>query len=202
MLLSALGVVLVGLFPGVMLWFAGPAMAVIVHGTMLDRIGYLGFATTTDAPGYAPLFILLVLALAVVAIWSVLRKWAVPGHRAAPLWDCGFGAPPPWQPYGDTLAQYSATSFAQPLRRVLGTTLLGASDVVDMPRPGDTRPATIIVHMADPVDAWLLAPLARARQFISRLTDRLHFITVRQALTMMVLLLVGLLMFIAAVEQL
>ena len=55
------------------------------------------------------------------------------------------------------MAQYSATSFAQPLRRVLGTTLLGAGEVVHMPRPGDTRAATISVHMADPADAWLLA---------------------------------------------
>jgi len=202
MLLSALGVVLVGLFPGVMLWFAGPAMAVIVHGNMQDRIGYLGFATAADGPGYAPIFVLVLMALAVVAIWMVLQARAVPGHRAGPLWDCGFGAPPSWQPYGDPLAQYSATSFAQPLRRVLGTTLLGAREVVDMPRPGEIRPASISVRMADPADSWLLAPLARTREFFSRLTDRLHFITVRQALTLMVLVLVGLLLFIAAVEQL
>jgi hydrogenase-4 component B len=202
MLLAALGVMMVGLFPGSMLWFAGPAMAVIVHGTMLDRIGYLGFSVTSDAPGYAPLFILLLIGIAVAVLWAALRAWAVQGHRAAPLWDCGFGDPPPWQPYGDPLAQYSATSFAQPLRRVLGTTLLGAKTQVFVPRPGDVSPARIAVAMEDPAHTWLLDPIARARAFVSSITDRLHFITVRQALSLMVFLLIALLVFIAMMEQL
>ena len=202
MLLCALGVVMVGLFPGSMLWFADPAMTVMVHGAMLDRIGYLGFSVTSDAPGYAPLFILLLIGLAVAALWAALRAWAVQGHRAAPLWDCGFGDPPAWQPYGDPLAQYSSTSFAQPLRRVLGATLLGARDKVFMPRPGDVSPARITVTMADPANVWLLDPIARARALLSTAADRLHFITVRQALSLMVFVLIGLLVFIAAMEQL
>ena len=202
MLLSAVGVGFVGLFPGSMLWFADPAMAVIVHGTMLDRIGYLGFTAASDSAGYAPIFTLGLIAVAMLAIWAVLRAKAVPGHRAAPLWDCGYGDPPPWQPFGDPLAQYSGASFGQPLRRMLGTTLLAARETVDMPLPGDTRPATITVSLDDPAEAWLLGPIGRLRSFFSGLTDRVHFMTVRQALTLMVALLVGLLLFIATVEQL
>ena len=137
-----------------------------------------------------------------VAIWAVLRAKAVPGHRNAPLWDCGFGDPPPWQPFGDPLAQYSGASFAQPLRRMLGTTLLAAREAVEMPRPGDTSPARFAVSLADPAQAWIMSPIARLRGLMSGLTDRLHFMTVRQALTLMVIVLVGLMLFIAAVEQL
>ena len=144
----------------------------------------------------------LLIGLAVAALWAALRAWAVQGHRAAPLWDCGFGDPPAWQPYGDPLAQYSSTSFAQPLRRVLGATLLGARDKVFMPRPGDVSPARITVTMADPANVWLLDPIARARALLSTAADRLHFITVRQALSLMVFVLIGLLVFIAAMEQL
>ncbi len=202
MLLSALGVGFVGLFPGVMLWFSDPAMSVIVHGTMLDRIGYLGFTATSDSAGYAPIFTLGLIAIVMAVIWAVLRAKAVPGHRAAPLWDCGFGDPPPWQPFGDPLAQYSGASFGQPLRRMLGTTLLAAREKVDLPLPGDTRPASIVVTLNDPAEAWLLEPIGRLRAIISGMADRVHFMTVRQALTLMVALLVGLLLLIATVEQL
>ncbi len=202
MLLGGLGVLLVGLFPGLVLRLAAPASALLVHATMAERAGIFGLTVASEAPGYAPLFILALLILAGVGIAAWLRTRAVAGHRAAPLWDCGFGQAPPWQPNGDPLAQYGASSFAQPLRRVLGTPILNAREVVDMPRPGDTRPATHSVTMQDPVETWLLTPIANLRIWVSSIADRLHFLPVRQVLTLMVVLLIVLLLFIAVVEQL
>ena len=42
--------------------------------------------------------------------------------------------------------QYSAGGFAQPLRRVLGGNLLGATETVVMPPPGDAGPARLTVQ--------------------------------------------------------
>ena len=62
--------------------------------------------------------------------------------RRAPAWDCGFPDPSP-------ATQYTAGSFAQPIRRVFGTVVFRASEEVDMPPPGDTRPARLRVRLRD-----------------------------------------------------
>jgi formate hydrogenlyase subunit 3/multisubunit Na+/H+ antiporter MnhD subunit len=202
MLLGALGVMMVGLFPGVVLGLTRAATATLVHATMADRAGVFGITTATEAPGYAPLFILALLVGAAILIAAAMRARAVQGHRAAPLWGCGFDAAPVWQPHGDPLAQYAGSSFAQPLRRVLGTSLLAARETVDMPDPGDTRAAQFGVISRDPTQAMLFSPVGIVREFLSGLTDRLHFLPVRQVLTLMVAVLIGLLLYIAVVEQL
>jgi hydrogenase-4 component B len=202
MLAGALGVAFAGLFPGVVLGLAAPASELLVHAAMAQRAGISGVAVASEAPGYAPLFIVVLLVAALLGIGAWLRARAVQGHRAAPLWDCGFGASPPWQPYGDPAAQYGGGSFAQPLRRVLGAPILGAREQVDMPRPGDTSAATLSVSLHDPVEAHILTPIATLRGVVSGIADRLHFLPVRRVLSLMVAVLIALLLFIAVVEQL
>ncbi len=195
-------VVLVGLFPGVVLGLAEPALRVLANTTMTGRVGFLAIAPAMQAPGYAPLAVLGLLSLAGFIIVAVLRARAVGGHRTGPAWDCGFGAPPPWLPFGDPLTQYAGGSFAQPLRRVLGGTLMGATATVEMPPPGDTEAAIYIETAADPAETTLFQPAARLRTRLTSIADRLQFLTVRQILTVMFTVLIGFLAFVALVEQL
>lgn len=195
-------VVLVGLFPGVVLNLAEPALRALATATMVGRAGVLSIAPATQAPGYAPLAVLVLLGLAGFIIVAVLRARAVGGHRTEPAWDCGFGAPPSWLPFGNPLTQYGGGSFAQPLRRVLGGTLMGATVSVDMPPPGDTRAAVYAETAEDPADAAVFGPAARLRLRLTEIADRLQFLTVRQILTVMFAALVGFLAFVALVEQL
>ncbi len=58
----------------------------------------------------APLVVVLIVAIAVVAKWGLTRR-AVHRVRRCDPWDCGFAPPSPRM-------QYSATAFAQPVRRV------------------------------------------------------------------------------------
>ncbi|MEJ2455976.1 MAG: hydrogenase 4 subunit B [Candidatus Thiodiazotropha sp.] len=58
----------------------------------------------------APLAVVLIVAIAVVAKWGLARG-AVRRVRRCDPWDCGFAPPSPRM-------QYSATAFAQPVRRV------------------------------------------------------------------------------------
>jgi hypothetical protein len=55
--------------------------------------------------------------------------------RRGPAWDCGFPDPSP-------ATQYTADSFAQPIRRVFGAVVFRSREVVTMPPPGDTSPGS------------------------------------------------------------
>ena len=55
------------------------------------------------------------------------------GAHCGPAWDCGY-------PDAKPSTQYTADSFAQPIRRVFGEAVFKASERVDMPAPGDRRP--------------------------------------------------------------
>src|SRR5208283_269835 len=56
--------------------------------------------------------------------------------RRGPAWDCGY-------PDADPATQYTAGSFAQPIRRVFGTIVFRAREVVEIPPPGDISPARL-----------------------------------------------------------
>ncbi len=195
-------VLMIGLFPGAVLDLAEPALRLLATGTMAERAGFMSITPTAEAPGYTAIAVLALLGLAGFAVMAVLRARAVAGHRTGPAWDCGLGAPPPWLPFGDPRLQYAGGSFAQPLRRVLGGTLLATTATLDMPPPGDPRPATYHETETDPAETALFQPTARLRTELTRFADRMQFLTVRQILTVMFGLLIGLLAFVALVEQL
>jgi hypothetical protein len=192
----------IGLVPGLVLQLAAPASRLLVGGGMGGRAGLLGMAPQLDAPGYAPVAICVLLGASLAMVIAMVRRYAVPGHRRGPAWDCGFGAPPAWLPFGDPASQYGGASFGQPLRRMLGTGILHARERVDMPEPGDTRAAHLTVTLRDPADAALFGPVGLLRDRISGFTDRMQFLTVRRTLAVMFFALVLFLTGIAVLEQL
>lgn len=192
---------LVGLFPGAVLALAGPALLRLVSAGMDDRAGLLAVVPQADLPGYSAPGIALILALAAgLAVW-LARTCTVPGHRAGPAWDGGCGPPPAWLPFGDPLTQYGGASFAQPLQRVLGAVLLRARETVDMPPPGDTRPAQVSVTMADPAERVLFAPAAALRRRLVVGADRCWLPGIGRSLAVVFALLVGFLAVVALLEQ-
>ena len=178
---------LIGLFPNAVLRLAAPALRPLA-GALPITYGALPTA-----------FLLLIGGCVIVVL---VRRYSPTGHREAPAWDCGFGAPPPWLPFGDPLTQYAPAGFAQPLRRALGTALLNAHEQVDMPEPGMTRAATINAGQSDPAERHLFNPVAALRDRVSGLADRMQFLTVRQTLSVMFGALILFLVAIAALEQL
>ena len=193
---------LIGLVPGAVLGLAAPALRILGDADLADRAGLLGVGPHDHAGGYAPLGLALLMALAGVLVLAVLRAWAVAGHRVGPAWDCGFGAAPSWLPNGDPLTQYGGASFSQPLRRVLASALLFATQRVDMPEPGDVRPAIFSARLHDPAQVLIFAPIGHLRARLSGLADRVQFLTVRQTLSVIFTALVAFLGVIALLEQL
>ena len=110
--------------------------------------------------------------------------------RRAPAWDCGYPDPSP-------ATQYTASSFAQPIRRVFGTVVFRAREQVDMPPPGDPRAARLTVVLRDPVWDTLYAPVAGAIGFAADRLNHLQFLTIRQFLSLVFAALVILLMVLA-----
>ncbi len=129
------------------------------------------------------LFMLATASLAAAAIHRLASR----AVRRGPAWDCGYPEPSP-------LTQYSASSFAQPIRRVFGTVVFRARERVTMPPPGDARPAQLHVQLLDLAWEGLYAPVALAVGVVADRLNHLQFLTIRRYLSLVFAALVLLLL--------
>ena len=72
---------------------------------------------------YNGLLLFIFIAVAAWLVAYVLHRWASHAVRRSPAWDCGFPDPSP-------ITQYTAGSFAQPIRRVFGSFAFHAREEV------------------------------------------------------------------------
>jgi hypothetical protein len=119
-----------------------------------------------------------------------IHRLATDRLRRGPAWDCGYPDPSP-------LTQYSADSFAQPIRRVFGTSLFSAREIGEMPPPGAMRPARLVVRLRDPVWDLAYVPIAGLIDTATRRLNVLQFLTIRRYLTLVFSALVLLLLVLA-----
>ena len=120
----------------------------------------------------------------------VIHRFASHGLRRGPAWGCGFNEATP-------AAQYTAVSFAQPIRRVFGGFAFRAKETVEMPAPGATDPARLTVEFHDVVWETFYQPIAGAIDFFTEKLNYLQFLTIRRYLTLVFLYLVTLLLVLA-----
>ncbi len=139
---------------------------------------------------YNGLLLFFFIALAAGLAAEFIHRWASAAARRSAAWDCGFPDPSP-------ATQYSAGSFSQPIRRVFGSVLFRASERVDLPPPGDARPARLQVRLHDVPWDVLYLPLARLIGFAADHLNRLQFLTIRGYLTLVFGALVALLTVLA-----
>jgi len=184
-----LGSVLAAALAPVLQTMFGGAMAPPGFGpTLFSLIAFDPDRSIYDAP-----IIALFVTIASLTTLVVVHRLSERRTRRGPAWDCGFPDPSP-------ATQYTASSFAQPLRRVFGTTVFRAREQVDMPEPGDGRPARFVVTMRDLAWDAFYAPVERS---ISWLTDRfnpLQYLTIRRYLVFMFTALIVLLVTVALVK--
>ncbi len=193
--MSALAVlcVLLGVLPALAIDALAPAVQATVGARVAPQIGlgWLTIAPIAEArSSYNGLLVLVfIVASASLAAYAIHRL-ASRATRRAPAWDCGFPDPSP-------ATQYTAASFAQPIRRAFATSVFGARESVRMPPPGDLGPASIEVELHDPVWEGLYAPIARAVGYAADRMNGLQFLTIRRYLSLVFLALVGLLLVLA-----
>ena len=120
-------------------------------------------------------FLFMVVSGALAA--AAIHRFASDRLRRAPAWDCGYPDPSPRR-------NTRRSSFAQPIRRVFGAVVFRAREQVEMPAPGDMRPARLTVEMHDLVWEAIYAPIASAVGFAADQLNRLQFLTIRQFLSL------------------
>jgi hydrogenase-4 component B len=190
MLSFALLCLLAGLFPGAVIDSIAPVARALTGSRMPMQ---LGDAWLTIVPveasrsSYNGLLVFAFITASILVTVAAVHRFGSRVLRRAPAWDCGFPDPTP-------ASQYSAASFAQPLRRVFGSVLFQASETVDMPPPGDNRPASITRHIADPIWAILYAPLGRGILWVATHANAMQFLTIRKYLSFVFVALVVLLL--------
>ena len=80
---------------------------------------------------------------------------------------------------------------------MFGTLAFRAREEVDMPAPGDHRPAQLHVRLHDPVWEGIYAPVVGAVGFAADRLNHLQFLTIRRYLTLVFLALIFLLLVLA-----
>ena len=86
-------------------------------------------------------------------------------------------------------------------RRVFGTLVFGAREIVEMPPPGDMRPARLTVVVRDLIWETLYAPITRGVGFLADKMNYLQFLTIRQYLTLVFTALISLLMSVSRFKR-
>ena len=140
---------------------------------------------------YSGLFVFVMILLAAGTTAFAVRRFASHALRRSPAWDCGFPDPSP-------ATQYTAGSFAQPIRRVFGSVVFRAREQVTMPKPGDTAVARLRVELRDTVWEALYAPVIRLVEATAERLNRMQFLTIRNYLTLVFAALVTLLIIVGA----
>jgi formate hydrogenlyase subunit 3/multisubunit Na+/H+ antiporter MnhD subunit len=185
--------VMSGILPGFVIDAISPVTTSLVGNRMPEQATtpWLSIVpVAASRSSYNGLLVFVFIALSALLTAFVVHRLGSRAIRRGPAWDCGFPDPSP-------ATEYTAGSFAQPIRRVFGTLVFRAHESVEMPAPGDMRPARIEVRLRDLVWDSLYMPLSTG---VATIADRLNFVqflTIRRYLTLVFVTLVGLLVALA-----
>jgi formate hydrogenlyase subunit 3/multisubunit Na+/H+ antiporter MnhD subunit len=182
-----------GIVPGFFIDALAPVTRNLVGQSMPHQAGVEWLSIVPIAESRSSYNGLLVFVFVVLSGWFgafAIHRLASDKLRRAPAWDCGY-------PDASPATQYTASSFAQPIRRVFGTTVFHARETVEMPPPGDMRPARLTAELRDLIWDGLYAPIAVAMAFATERLNHLQFLTIRSYLTLVFAALIALLLVLA-----
>jgi hydrogenase-4 component B len=184
---------IVGILPGIFMDMLAPVAEALVGARMPMQRGveWLSIVPIGESrSSYNGLLVFIfMLASGSLAAFAIHRL-ASDKLRRGPPWDCGY-------PDASPATQYTANSFAQPIRRVFGSMVFRAREQGEMPPPGDMRPARLVVVVRDLIWDALYAPVAANVTTISERLNHLQFLTIRQYLSLVFGALVTLLLVLA-----
>lgn len=193
MLLLALVCLLAGIFSGFVIDTISPAVKLILGNQMPSQASAPWLTIIPISQGrssYNGLLVFFFIATSASLSAFAIHLLASKSHRRAPAWDGGY-------PDAAPLTQYTAGSFAQPIRRVFGTLVYRVSEQVEIPRPGDVRPAILRLELDDIVWRIFYAPISGVITFLAERLNILQFLTIRRYLSLVFGTLVALLLVIA-----
>jgi formate hydrogenlyase subunit 3/multisubunit Na+/H+ antiporter MnhD subunit len=189
MLLLVALCVLCGVLPGLVIDALAAVAQPLVGSRMMAQAGIPWLSIVPIEESRSSYNGLLVFVFIAVSAWLsaiAVHRWASRTVRRGPAWDCGFPDPSP-------ATEYTAASFAQPIRRVFGTLVFRAQESVDMPPPGDMRPARFEVSLRDLIWEVIYLPIANAVGAVATRLNFVQFLTIRRYLALVFMTLVVLL---------
>ena len=184
---------LAGTLPGLVIDAAGPVATAMVGHAMPDQRLWpeLSIVPVSESrSSYSGLLVILFIVFSTTTARFVIHRFASRAIRRAPAWDCGF-------PEASPATQYTAESFAEPIRRVFGAHAFAATSRVSLPPPGDGAPARLETTTHDLAWEGLYQPIGRLIDHASARIDMLQFLSIRAYLGLVFAALVGLLMVVA-----
>jgi hydrogenase-4 component B len=182
-----------GILPGLFIDALSPVAKALVGASMpVQRdVPFLSIVPIAEArSSYNGLLVFLFIVFSGTAAATVIHHFASDRLRRTPAWDCGYPDPSP-------RTQYTASSFAQPIRRVFGTLVFRARERVEMPPPGSVAPARIAVRLTDVIWDTLYAPVAGAVEAIAARINQFQYLSIRRYLSFVFAALVGILLVLA-----
>ncbi|MBU6444919.1 MAG: hydrogenase 4 subunit B [Alphaproteobacteria bacterium] len=189
----ALLCLLLGILPAFAIDGLAPVVQGLVHAQMPRQLGVAWWTVVPIASSrssYNGLLVFLFIAFSASMAVVFIHQLASRIVRRGPAWDCG-------TPSASTATQYTAGSFAQPIRRVFGSVVFRAREAVTMPAPGDGRPAVLNVSMTDLPWDVIYDPIRDAVNAATGWLNRLQFMTIRRYLTLVFMTLILLLLVLA-----
>ena len=184
---------LAGILPGFVIDALAPVTLSLVGARMPEQadVAWLSIVPIAEArSSYNGLLVFVFVAFSASFAAYIIHRFASHALRRTPAWDCGFPEP-------SVRTQYTAGSFAQPIRRVFGTLVFRAREHVEMPPPGDSRPARLHVDLRDLVWEVLYLPVAAIVNSTATRLNHFQFLTIRRYLGLVFLALVTLLLVLA-----
>ena len=182
-----------GILPGFFIDILSRAVTQIVgeHMPVQASMPWLTLVPVAESrSSYNGLVVFIFIVIAGFSSAFAIHALASKKVRRAPPWDCGF-------PDASPATQYTASSFAQPIRRVFGSVVFHARENVEMPPPGDMRAARHSAEIHDPIWNSLYAPVIGSVEYTAERINFLQFLTIRRYLTLVFLALITLLLVLA-----
>jgi formate hydrogenlyase subunit 3/multisubunit Na+/H+ antiporter MnhD subunit len=182
-----------GILPGVFIDVLAPVSRALLGVSMPYQAGVewltiVPIAESRSSYNGLLVFIFVVLSGSLGAF--AIHRLASDRVRRGPAWDCGYPDP-------SSQTQYTASSFAQPIRRVYGSTIFRAREIGEMPAPGSMNPARLAVELRDLIWDAAYAPIATGIAAAAERLNALQFLTIRQYLSLVFAALVLLLLVLA-----
>jgi formate hydrogenlyase subunit 3/multisubunit Na+/H+ antiporter MnhD subunit len=182
-----------GILPGLVI----DALSGVTHALVGDRLPsqitmpWLSVVPIAEGKSsYNGLLVFSFIVISTIFAVQMIHRFGSHALRRGPAWDCGY-------PDHSAATQYTADSFAQPIRRVLGGLAYGVVEKLEMPAPDEDRPARLQIAVTDRIWNLLYAPIITGVRVISRELNRLQFLTIRNYLSLVFAALVGLLCVVA-----
>ena len=179
-----------GVLPGYVIDSLSPVSLALLNDRMPVQASMSWLSIVPIAEGrssYNGILVLGFIAFSACLAAYVIHRFASHALRRAPSWDCGC-------PDASPATQYTASSFAQPIRRVFGTLVFRAREQVEMPPPGDLRPARLHVSLRDLIWECIYTPIVTAVNYAADHLNYLQFQTIRRYLSFVFFTLITLLL--------